>query len=124
MSLVEVRVTFEVEGGPTLRGVLKKSLAPLTVRRLLTSSPHVTRCYFLDGRVAYFPLGLVAGEEKSTYEVKRGDIFYWIAGKSLCVALEDVRFPQRVNLLGRLEDPVEALASVRSGSSVTIRLEE
>jgi len=124
MSLVEVKITFEVEGGLVFEGILKKSLAPLTIKRLLANSPYSTRCYFFGGKVVYFPIGLTIGEEKSTYELRKGDIFYWITGKSLGIALDDIRFPQRVNLLGKISESIEVLAKVKRGSGVLIKLEE
>lgn len=124
MSLVEVKITFEIERELVFKGVLKKSLAPLTIKRLLTNSPYNTRCYFFRGKVIYFPIGLIAGEEKSTYNLKKGDIFYWITGKSLGIALDNVRFPQRVNLLGKLSESTESLTRIKRGVEVIIKLEE
>jgi len=124
MSLIEVKIIFEIGKKLVLNGILKKSLAPLTIKRLLMNTPYSTRCYFFGSKVVYLPINLTTGEEKSTYELKRGDIFYWITGKSIGVALDDIRFPQRVNLLGKLLGPVEEWARVKRGTEVIIRLEE
>lgn len=124
MSLIEVKITFEIGKEFVLKGVLKKSLAPLTIKRLLMNSPYNTRCYFFGKKVVYFPIGLIAGEEKSTYELKKGDVFYWIVGKSLGIALDNIKFPQRVNLLGKVSEPIEVLTKVKRGTEVKIKLEE
>lgn len=124
MSLVEVKLKLEFATGEVVTATLRKTLAPLTIERLLRFSPYETRCYFFGRSIIYFPLNMKIGEERSTYDLKKGDVFYWLVGESLGIALEDVRFPQRVNLLGKLDNNIKKLQNLKIGTSVKISLEE
>ncbi len=125
MSLVEVKLKLEFETGEIVTATLKKTLAPITIERLLRNSPYQTRCYYFGAKtVIYFPVYVKIGEEKGIYDLKKGDVFYWLVGESIGIALKDIRFPQRVNLIGKIDDGLEKLMNLKTGTSVKITLSE
>ncbi|NHI89569.1 MAG: hypothetical protein EAX87_08605 [Candidatus Thorarchaeota archaeon] len=124
LSDTDLRIEFVFDGNLVLRGTLNRIYAPLIVEEIKFRLP-------LEGRTAFMrdemkiTLGISKGNAKPTNEVKKGDIAYQPLGDSLDIYLKDKLTFSQVNIIGKItsdEKQLEALATVRRGSQVAIRL--
>lgn len=123
-SDTDLLIEFVFEGDIVIRGVINRIHAPLIVEEIKSRLP-------LEGRTALMrqemkiTLGISKGNAKPTNDVKKADIAYQPLGDSLDIYLSDQRTFSQVNVIGRItstEEELDALAMVRRGSLVTIRL--
>ena len=126
LSDTDLQIEFVFEGDLVLRGVINRIYAPLIVEEITSRLP-------LEGRTALMrdemkiTLGISKGIAKPTKDVKKADIAYQPLGDSLDIFLSDKQTFSQVNVIGRIisdDADIEALAKVRRGSLVTIKLAE
>ena len=126
MSDTDLKLEFVFEGGLVLNGFVNRIHAPLIVEEIKFMLPFDGRAAFMRGEMK-ITLGIVKGNSKPTYDVKKADIAYQPLGDSLDIYLSDKRTFSQVNIIGRItsdETELEALTQVRRGSLVTVRIAE
>lgn len=119
--MAESLIPFEVlfEGELVARGSMRRSLAPITVSKLLSSMPIESRLFFLHD-VACVLLDLRVPPENCVKELEEGDVFYWPLGRCLGISLRNQVFRYRVNPVGKIEEGLDRIASLKQGSMVRI----
>jgi hypothetical protein len=126
LSDTDLQLEFVFEGDFVLRGVINRIYAPLIVEEIKSRLPLEGRTALMRGEMK-ITLGISKGNAKPTNDVKKGDIAYQPLGDSLDIYLNDQRTFSQVNVIGRITSDdmeLEALANVRRGSSVTIRIQK
>ena len=122
----DLELEFVFEGDIVLKGFINRIHAPLIVEEIKFKLPIEGRTALMRGEMK-ITLGITKGNAKPTHDVKRADIAYQPLGDSLDIYLKDQRTFSQVNVLGRITSDgteLDALASVRRGSLVTIRRAE
>jgi len=124
MRFTDVEMTVETKEKTVLTAVVKKTLAPITISRLIRASPIRTRMYMLGKNIVYFPVPVKAGDNSRLTELKRGDVFFWPLNNSIGIALEDSRLHQRLIPMGIVTEEVLNLKDQKRGMEVIIKFEE
>jgi hypothetical protein len=126
LSDTDLPIEFVFEGGLVIRGIINRIHAPLIVEEITFRLPIEGRTAFMRDEMK-ITLGISKGNAKPTKDVRRGDIAYQPLGDSLDIYMSDKQTFSQVNILGRItsnDEDIDALAKVRRGSSVTIKLVE
>jgi hypothetical protein len=126
LSDTDLPIEFVFEDGLVIRGIINRIHAPLIVEEITFRLPIEGRTAFMRDEMK-ITLGISKGNAKPTKDVMRGDIAYQPLGDSLDIYLSDKQTFSQVNVLGRItsnDEDIDALAKVRRGSSVTIKLVE
>ncbi len=125
MSVDSIFVQFKFENGSVI-GHLKKHLAPrvvTTLSMLLDQKPLNERAIKRPGHIVILiKLGAVS-IEKSTKELKTGDIAYWPLSKAFVIAFRDVKMSSAVGKIGNIikeDNWLDTLKHVRSASPVQL----
>lgn len=121
MHFTDVVMTVETRKKGVLTAIVKKTLAPITISRLIRASPIKTRMYMLGKNIIYFPVPIRAGDNSRLIELKRGDIFFWPLNNSIGIALKDSRLHQRLIPMGAAAEEILNLKDMKLGMEVTIR---
>ncbi|RLE64333.1 MAG: hypothetical protein DRJ38_05730 [Thermoprotei archaeon] len=114
-----ISIAFYHKDEEIARGYLRRSIAPLTITKIIDNMPIQGRIFFL-GNIAYVILDKTFPPENSVRELKEGDIFYWPLGKGFGIALKTHIFRYKVNLLGKITEGLERIAQLKKGSLITI----
>ncbi len=101
-------------------GNLFKHLSPVTLTKILREVPIIGRVNFYERGFAYILTNVVAGEEKSRKEFKKGEIAFMPSGSSICFFLQDVRSYKPMNPLGEVVQGMDVLESCKRGDSIEI----
>ncbi len=101
------------------RGYMRRSLAPITISKLLGLLPVESRLFFLQD-IAYILLEIRVPLENSTKELEEGSVFYWPLGKCLGISLREQVFRYKVNPVGRIDEGLDRIVKLRQGSPVRI----
>ncbi|MHA1960948.1 MAG: cyclophilin-like family protein [Candidatus Thorarchaeota archaeon] len=125
MEESDVPIEIEFEGGPVLRGVIDRVLAPSIVEEIKFRLPFEGRAVLLKGEMKII-LAIGKGNQRPTKDVKRANIAYMPLGDSLCIYTKDMQTFSPVNIVGKIEneDALDELSTVRRGSNAVIRLSE
>ena len=126
LSDTDLPIEFVFEGAIVIRGTINRIHAPLIVEEITFRLPIEGRTAFMRDEMK-ITLGISKGNAKPTKDVRRGDIAYQPLGDSLDIYLSDKQTFSQVNILGKItsnDEDIDALAKVRRGSSVTIKLVE
>ena len=99
---------------------LFKHLSPITLTKIVRDVPINGRVNFYEREFAYILTNVVAGEEKSRKEFKKGQIAFMPSGSSICFFLQDIRSYKPMNLLGEVVQGMEVLEACRRGDSIEI----
>ena len=110
----------KVPGKGTLVGNLYKHLSPVTITRILREVPITGRVNFYERNFVYILTSVVAGEEKSKKDFRKGQIAFMPSGSSICFFLQDIRSYKPMNLLGEMTTGMEFLESCKRGDSIEI----
>jgi uncharacterized protein len=110
----------KVPGRGLFIGTVFKHLSPVTVTKILREIPIVGRVNFFERDFAYILTNVVAGEEKSRKEFKKGEIAFMPSGSSICFFLKDIRSYKPMNPLGEVIQGIEILESCKRGDSIEI----
>jgi len=105
--------------GPVV-GNLFKHLSPVTLTKIQSEVPIVGRVNFYERNFAYILTAVVAGEEKSRKEFKKGQIAFMPSGSSICFFLQDSRSYKPMNPLGEVAQGMNVLESLKRGDSIEI----
>ena len=118
VSAMEMLAT--VPGKGTVVANLFKHLSPVTLTRIQRDVPIIGRVNFYERDFAYILTNVVAGEEKSKKEFKKGQVAFMPSGSSICFFLQDIRSYKPMNLLGEVSQGMETLESLKRGDSIEI----
>lgn len=119
-SISAMEMLAKVPGKGTFTGNLYKHLSPVTITKILREVPIIGRVNFYERDFAYILTNIVAGEEKSRKEFRKGQIAFMPSGSSICFFLQDVRSYKPMNLLGEVVKDMEVLNSCKRGDSIEI----
>jgi len=119
--MAESLIPFQIlcNGEVVARGFLRRSLAPITISKLLGLMPVESRLFFLKD-VAYILLEIRVPLENSVKELDEGTVFYWPLGKCLGIALKEQVFRYKVSPVGEVDEGLDRIAELRQGSPVRI----
>lgn len=123
LSDTDVYLEIIFEDDIVLTATMNRIHAPLIVEEIKSRLPWDGRAAFLRGEMK-ITMEISKGNVKPVSEVKRGDIAYMPLGDSLNIYLQDTQTYSKVNVLGRItsdDAALDAIASVRRGSRVTIQ---
>lgn len=119
-SISAMEMLAKVPGKGTIVGNLYKHLSPVTLTKILREVPITGHVNFYERDFAYILTNVVAGEEKSKKEFRKGQVAFMPSGSSICFFLQDVRSYKPMNLLGEIVKGMEVLESCKRGDSIEI----
>ncbi len=100
-----------------------------TALAILEALPVEARANRWGGEI-YFSIPVDAGLETGAREVLQpGEIGYWPPGSALCLFFgrtpasegEEIRAASAVNIVGRIEGPLDELWNIRDGAKIALR---
>jgi len=110
----------KVPGKGQIIGRMLKHLSPVTLTKIQRAVPLDGRVNLYERNFAYILTNVVAGEEKSRKEFKRGEIAFMPAGSMICFFLQDTKSYKPMNPLGQVTEGMAVLESCRRGDSIQI----
>jgi hypothetical protein len=119
-SLSELVLIATVYGKGQIKARVYKHLAPVTIGEIRRSVPFGGNANFYERSFVYILTPVVAGEEKSRKEFKRGSMAFLPAGCTLCFFLDDTSSYKPMNPLGEITEGFELLLSLRRGDSIRV----
>lgn len=119
-SVSELSLIATVYGKGQIKAKIYKHLAPVTVGNIQRSVPFGGNVNFFDRSFVYILTPVVAGEEKSKKEFRKGSVAFMPAGCTLCFFLEDTRSYKPMNLLGEVTEGNDLLHELKRGDSIRI----
>jgi hypothetical protein len=131
MILSQEAIKIEVHGIGVgkAQGVLKRYLAPLTVGRILRelrkapiAGPAMKRPD-VPGQIS-LQTKVIAGKEKAVQQVEAGDMAYMPQTASICIFTETMKPYEPVNKIGLIIEGLEFLEQLRTGNTLSIKLEK
>ena len=99
--------------------VLTRHLSPITVERLYKSVP-LTGLTIKTNDLLYISVDLEGRLERPLKNLKKGQIVFSPANKSLIVALTDLKVDFPVTPLGEVTQGIEILSSIGTGEKVVL----
>lgn len=109
-----------VPGRGEIRAKVYKHLSPVTLSNIRRSLPFGGHINFFERSFAYILTPVVAGEEKSKKELKKGSVAFMPSGSTICFFLDDARSYKPMNLLGQVEDGMEVLLAMKRGDTLQV----
>jgi hypothetical protein len=97
-----------------------KHLSPVTIGKIQRSLPFGGNANFFESNFVYILTPVIAGEEKSRKEFRKGSVAFMPAGCMLCFFIEDTRSYKPMNPLGEVYEGLDILCSLRRGDSIRI----
>ena len=97
--------------------------SPLTLKKIASEMPLVGRGRFgFDDKKYYvIRINLKYGTEKSTMNVKQGDVVYCARLDAVIIVLDSkAKMPAPVNVLGKVKDNLDIIKSTPKGTNVKI----
>jgi hypothetical protein len=120
-SVSKVECLASVGGKGQARLSFFRHLAPLTVNSFLRTLPFDSRVNVQPAMVSMFTQ-LKVGVEKPKVLFARGDVAFLPSGGLLCVFLGDARSDRPLNPMGKVEDGIDTIDSIRPGDVVRMSL--
>ncbi len=120
-SISAMEMLAKVPGKGSVVANLFKHLSPVTLTRIQREVPIIGRVNFYERGFAYILTNVVAGEEKSKKEFKKGQVAFMPSGSSICFFLQEIRSYKPMNLLGEVTQGMETLESLKRGDSIRDR---
>lgn len=112
-------VKLEIPTNIEVKIELIRKNAPLTIQEILRKLPLKTRIKKYGKQIIiYFPIKFKA--EKTTNNLKKGEVAYWPLSQALCIYLENMKTSSPVILIGKITEGLEHLINITSGIGVTI----
>ncbi|MFW9825997.1 MAG: hypothetical protein ACFFEY_00055 [Candidatus Thorarchaeota archaeon] len=123
---MSIPIKIELFGIGTIDGKIIRHIAPLSADAIIDKLPLVLKGRFSFGSKNYWTLlGLEiykGTNAKSTNKVEKGDIIYNPKSDELIIALENIEMPNKVNLVGKIENDTELVKKARNGLNTKIYL--
>jgi hypothetical protein len=119
-SLSELVLIATIYGKGQIKAKVLKHLAPVTISKIQRAVPFGGNANFFERNFAYILTPVIAGEEKSRKEFKRGSLTFMPAGSTLCFFLQDTRSYKPMNLLGEVIEGLDLLNSLKRGDSIRV----
>jgi uncharacterized protein len=120
-SISEITIIARVLGKGEFKAKLYKHLSPVTLSRIQRALPLTGRANFFERNFFYILTPVVAGEEKSKRDFRRGQVAFMPAGSAICFFLTDTKSYKPMNLLGQIEGDLEFLQEVKRGDSLEVK---
>lgn len=121
---MSIPIKINLFGIGTIEGDIIRHITPLTADAVIDKLPIVLRGRFSFGSKKYWTLpGLEiykGTNNKSTTEIKKGDIIYNPKTDELIISLEDIEMPNKVNKIGKVTTNLEILLQARNGLNTKI----
>ena len=114
-----IPITIYVDNQEIARGYFRRSIAPLTVVKLMDLLPIQGHIFYL-GNIAYIIINVRLPPENSTKELKQGSLFYWPMGRGFGVSLKTHTFRYNVNLIGEITEGLENLTKVKRSALIRV----
>jgi len=81
----------------------------------MRSLPLEGHAHLLGKSILYFETTIDSGIERPKSEFKKGDVAFLPSSGSICFFINDVASAKTMTLIGKLNDPIDALNDVKSG---------
>ncbi len=121
---MSVPIKINLFGIGTIEGDIIRYIAPLTADAVIDKLPLVLRGRFSFGSKKYWTLpGLEiykGTNSKSITMVEKGDILYNPKTDELIISLEDIKMPNKVNKIGKVNTNLDILLQARNGLNTKI----
>ncbi|MHB8699705.1 MAG: cyclophilin-like family protein [Nitrososphaerales archaeon] len=117
----ELILKGRVIGKGDISARLFKHHSPSTMAKIQRAVPMIGRINQYEKNFAYILTDIVAGEEKSRQEFKRGEVAFMPSGSMICIFLEDTKSYKPMNFLGALTSGMEHLEKSRRGDALEIQ---
>jgi uncharacterized protein len=119
-SVSAMELIGSVPGRGKFAGKLFKHLSPVTLLKIQQAVPFSGRVNLYERNFIYILTSVIAGEEKSRKEFKKGEIAFMPAGCMLCFFLKDTKSYKPMNPLGDLAEGFDVLELCKRGDSIQI----
>jgi len=113
-SVSRVPCTVKLSGKGEVKISLYRHLAPLTVNAILRVLPMDSRVNVQPATACLFS-SVRVGVEKPKLAFERGDVAFLASGALLCFFLRSARAEHPLNPIGRVDEGLELLDSLRAG---------
>ncbi|MHA1688174.1 MAG: cyclophilin-like fold protein [Promethearchaeota archaeon] len=125
----KILILITLFGIGTLKGYVIRHLAPLSADALLNHLPLVLRGRFSFGSKKYWSLpgiGIRKGLNSKTArtEVEAGEIVYYPKSDELIFCIETLEMPDKVNIIGKIQDDLSLLLKAKNGLNTKISREK
>jgi hypothetical protein len=129
MSQAELEIIFDFLGtGKVVKGEIARFQAPLTIQRLMDTSPITTRMrYNIGSTKTYLMLLLTIKkgmEKEATKHPEVGDILYCPQQDAIFVVFKPTKFSISVKFLGKITEGLSELEEIPLGTNVKINVKE
>ena len=114
----EYTVKMRTKAG-VVKILLMRHLSPITVERLYKSMP-LYGLTIKTNDLLYISLDLEGRLERPFKKLKKGQLVFSPANKSLIIALTDLRVDFPVTPLGEILEGMEILSSIKTGEKVVL----
>ncbi|MCS7385575.1 MAG: cyclophilin-like fold protein [archaeon GB-1867-005] len=119
-ELEEYLLDIELPGNQSAKIKLIRILAPITIQQIVKRLPISTRIVKF-GKQLLINLPLKVKIDKTSKNVKAGDVAYWPISQALCIYLEETKIPSPVIIVGKVVEGMEILKQIPSGAGVTLK---
>ena len=119
----EIKITIELFGIGSLKGVIARHLGPISADAILDKIPFVLRGRFCFGSKNYWtlPIGIRKGiDSKATRDVEKGDIVYSPKTDEMIIVLESIEMPNKINKIGKVTQNIELFQKASNGLNTKI----
>lgn len=118
-SVSRIACTALVRGKGTAKVALFRHLSPLTVNAIHRALPIDSRVNLQQGMACLFT-SIRVGVEKPRLSFERGDVAFLASGSFLCIFLSGVKSSMPLNPVGKVEEGMEILDSLRPGDVLRV----
>jgi hypothetical protein len=120
-SVSRIEGEVEVKGKGKALLYLYRHLSPLTVNALIRAMPLESRVS-VQGMLVCIFTNLRLGVEKPKTDFSKGDVAFLPLNSTLCFFLDKVSTGRPLNYVGRIENGIEVIESIRPGDVILVRV--
>ncbi len=118
-SVSRIACTATVRGKGTAKVALFRHLSPLTVNAIHRALPLESRVNMQQGLACLFS-SIRVGVEKPRLSFERGEVAFLASGSLLCIFLNAAKSAMPLNPVGKVEEGMEILDSLKAGDVVKL----
>lgn len=119
MSVSRIPIKLIIKGIGTAEGELIRIKSPRTTDAILKALPLEGMAALWQDEV-YFDIPIKMGNEKSSPNVKKGDLAYWPMGSAFCIFWGETQPYSPVNLIGKVTKNLELFEQVKRGTKIFV----
>jgi hypothetical protein len=119
MSVSRIPIKLIIKGIGTAEGELIRIKSPRTTDAILKALPLEGMAALWQDEV-YFDIPIKMGNEKSSPNVKKGDLAFWPMGSAFCIFWGDTQPYSPVNLIGKVTKNLELFEQVKRGTKIFV----